>query len=135
MGVGSTTNIPGARRMSIAWSDNAGKFWLFGGTCYDKRDSLGLLSDLWVIDVNVNVGIESVCNKELNFNSYPVPFENKITVEFYDFKKHEIELVDFSGKIILRDNFSGRKEIDLSALANGIYLIRAEGETRKIVKH
>ena len=135
MGVGSTTNIPGARRMSIAWSDNTGKFWLFGGTGYDKRDSLGLLSDLWMIDVNVSMGIENNNSQETSLNSYPVPFENKINVEFYDFKKHEIEIVDFSGKIILKDNFFGKKEIDLSAFANGIYLIRAGVETRKIVKH
>jgi N-acetylneuraminic acid mutarotase len=48
-GVVNPNNMPTARRFSVAWVDNLGKFWMFGGS----RSNLGTsedLSDLWKFD-------------------------------------------------------------------------------------
>ncbi|MBZ5697861.1 MAG: hypothetical protein LAN18_04880 [Acidobacteriia bacterium] len=45
-GVGATTNVPGARWSSAAWTDHAGNFWLFGGEGFDATGN-GSLGDLW----------------------------------------------------------------------------------------
>lgn len=37
-GVGSTSNVPGAREGSVYWTDSSGNFWLYGGADF---------SDLW----------------------------------------------------------------------------------------
>jgi N-acetylneuraminic acid mutarotase len=46
-GVGSTSNIPGARDSSISWVDTSNTLWLFGGEGYDSTGSRGFLNDLW----------------------------------------------------------------------------------------
>ena len=43
-GAGAATNTPGARRQSIAWTDTAGNFWLFGGS---SAGNINMLNDLW----------------------------------------------------------------------------------------
>lgn len=52
-GIASVSNQPGARYLSNAWTDNEGKFWLFGGYGYDET-SPGILNDLWKFDPSTN---------------------------------------------------------------------------------
>jgi N-acetylneuraminic acid mutarotase len=47
LGLGSTTNVPGARSGATSWSDQAGNLWLFGGSGYDSTGTGGTLNDLW----------------------------------------------------------------------------------------
>jgi N-acetylneuraminic acid mutarotase len=46
----STTNIPGARRLSTGWKDNSGNFWLFGGFGLAEASGPDGLNDLWKYD-------------------------------------------------------------------------------------
>lgn len=50
MGTASAANIPGARQHAVAWVDNVGSLWLFGGQGYDAVRALGQLNDLWKYD-------------------------------------------------------------------------------------
>jgi hypothetical protein len=47
LGVPSAANIPGARYISVGWTDQAGDFWLFGGNGYDSTGYEASLNDLW----------------------------------------------------------------------------------------
>jgi N-acetylneuraminic acid mutarotase len=47
LGTASAGNIPGARYFATTWTDDAGNFWLFGGSGFDAQDNGGLLNDLW----------------------------------------------------------------------------------------
>lgn len=38
---------PGSRTPSMAWTDTAGNFWLFGGTGFDAVGQFGYLNDMW----------------------------------------------------------------------------------------
>jgi N-acetylneuraminic acid mutarotase len=44
----STTNIPGAREGGMAWVDELGKFWFFGGAGLGATGNVGLFNDLWM---------------------------------------------------------------------------------------
>jgi len=46
-GIPSSSNSPGARDSSNAWTDSAGNLWLFGGFGYDSVGNIGALNDLW----------------------------------------------------------------------------------------
>lgn len=46
----NTLNRPGARYVSVSWSDVTGDLWLFGGYGYDEVNS-GYLNDLWKFDI------------------------------------------------------------------------------------
>lgn len=45
-GVAAASNVPGARWSSAAWTDAAGRLWLFGGQGFDTTSN-GSLGDLW----------------------------------------------------------------------------------------
>jgi N-acetylneuraminic acid mutarotase len=45
-GVAGVDNMPGARYVSVSWTDATGNLWLFGGYGYDTG-SEGYLNDLW----------------------------------------------------------------------------------------
>lgn len=46
-GVASSSNVPAPRMDAVSWTDNAGNFWLFGGSGYDVNAAYGNLNDLW----------------------------------------------------------------------------------------
>jgi hypothetical protein len=48
-GTPAANNTPGARRQSVAWTDTAGNFWLFGG---NGAGNVGMLNDLWQFSVS-----------------------------------------------------------------------------------
>ena len=48
LGVGSSTNIPGARGAATCWTDSSANFWLFGGIAYDSiGGNAADINDLW----------------------------------------------------------------------------------------
>jgi hypothetical protein len=47
IGIGSSSNVPGARSSAVSWTDASGNFWLFGGYGYDSAGTQGYLNDLW----------------------------------------------------------------------------------------
>lgn len=49
-GVAVAANTPGSREGSVAWTDGAGQFWLFGGSGYATNGTAGRLNDLWRFD-------------------------------------------------------------------------------------
>ena len=46
-GTASSLNNPGGRHASVAWKDNSGNFWLFGGFGKPSTNTNGNLNDLW----------------------------------------------------------------------------------------
>ncbi|WP_162601344.1 kelch repeat-containing protein [Occallatibacter savannae] len=53
LGVEAPSNHPGGRQQSAAWTDQAGRLWLFGGEGYGTVSGLTgnlLFNDLWVFD-------------------------------------------------------------------------------------
>lgn len=49
-GLPDPANIPGARFDAVAWVDDDGVFWLFGGDGTDDTNHWGTLNDLWKFD-------------------------------------------------------------------------------------
>jgi hypothetical protein len=45
LGIGSTTNVPGARYRPIAWIDTTGNLRLFGGYFIDPTGAFGDFND------------------------------------------------------------------------------------------
>jgi N-acetylneuraminic acid mutarotase len=52
-GVADANNKPGARYVSVSWTDVSGNLWLFGGYGYDTN-SEGYLNDLWKYSPSTN---------------------------------------------------------------------------------
>lgn len=71
---------------------------------------------------------------------YPNPTTSKFVVTFSkELKNAKVILMDINGKIVQRQTSNGFSlNFDLSALANGVYLVRIENEgnvfTKKVIK-
>ena len=53
-GTADAANVPGARDLSVSWTDSAGNLWLFGGRGYDNAGGSSL-NDLWCYDPDTNM--------------------------------------------------------------------------------
>ncbi len=54
LGTLSGGNIPGGRSGAASWTDNAGNFWLFGGSGFDAARNVSTLGDLWEFNPSTN---------------------------------------------------------------------------------
>ena len=50
-GITASSNWPGARGLSITWTDSVGNVYMFGGYGYDSAGNVGYLNDVWHFDV------------------------------------------------------------------------------------
>lgn len=81
-GVGSSANIPGARRVYASWKDAAGNFWLFGGNDTSAFLGGGSRNDLWKYEpANGNwtwVSGSNLINQPAVYGTQCVPSVNNI---------------------------------------------------------
>ena len=57
LGVGVSSNVPGAREFAAKWTDTSGNLWLFGGDGVDAAGTGGLLNDLWRFNPTTRVWV------------------------------------------------------------------------------
>ena len=92
-----------------------------------------LIGSEWHLSIEGN-------NKKIDFNVYPVPFINELTIQLNKVDDYRVTLFDISGKVVLRDSFNQTKSISLngSNLSQGQYVVRIQNNTsvisRKIIK-
>ena len=93
----------------------------------------GLDHSQWLCG-QTTTGVE---NLETNnkFSIYPNPFSNIVSIDFIDNQVHKIEVVDYLGSISYSSILFANTTIDLSKFSNGIYLIRIDSRTEKIIKY
>ncbi|HIC30503.1 MAG TPA: T9SS type A sorting domain-containing protein [Flavobacteriaceae bacterium] len=75
---------------------------------------------------------------ELDFSIYPNPTKNTVSIDLKDNNKAEITIYDLNGRVIKSQIIKSKEKINMSELANGIYLIKiiTNGEiiTKRVVK-
>lgn len=72
---------------------------------------------------------------ELNKDEAPFVFPNpaKDKIKIFGVENQEIKIFSTDGKLILKDNYNG-KDIDVSSLHQGLYLIKTNCQTLKFNK-
>jgi hypothetical protein len=93
--------------------------------------------DIWGIKFNSTLSLNELTTK-LDFNVFPNPASNNLNISVNTDQPLNIELVDFSGKIINEFTLSSLIEsFDISNLSNGIYwltfIFNGEHHCKKIV--
>ncbi len=95
-----------------------------GGAQNDKSCPGNGGFDIWEIDFNSTLFIHDVI-MDLDFEVFPNPASNNLNISIKIDQPLEIELLDFSGKIINEFTLSSQIEsIDISNLSNGIYWLK-----------
>ena len=67
---------------------------------------------------------------------YPSPTSGNVTItgDVSEVELSELEIYDIAGRKMSAYQRIGKKELDLSALESGIYIIRVGDQTERIVK-
>lgn len=83
------------------------------------------------------VGIEEVT---ISFSIYPNPASEKLTIDAGAVVKATIKIMDLSGRMVISTKMNqSLHQIDVSTLADGVYMIKVEygnkSVTKKIIKH
>ena len=90
---------------------------------------VGATPDLGAFESNYSTGISYVTNEE-QIRFYPNPVQN---IMYFSQKANLVEVIDIAGKLVLTDR--NVNQINLSALQNGIYLIRLKlNENNNLVR-
>lgn len=76
-------------------------------------------------------GVDKISN---DFTIYPNPTNGQITIETQTHNASTVEVVNVIGEVILRDDFSNSKLLDLSDFQDGIYLIKVSSGDEVFVK-
>lgn len=96
----------------------------------------GTIDDEFAVIVNVSTSIADI--DELNIKIYPNPTSGFIHFESENTEIENIQIYDLTGKLIITKTGFENKEIDLSGISSGVYLVKINTNkksfTTKIIK-
>ena len=75
---------------------------------------------------------ENTGKQDGKFSVYPNPSSDKVIIETN--RNATITLSDITGKIIFKEKSAGKKELDISDLKNGLYLIKSDTDHQSSIK-
>ena len=79
--------------------------------------------------------ISGIAQLPLNsFNIYPIPTTNNLTVVAQDNNLTSLELVDLSGRLILKKEFTQSTNLDVSKISKGIYYLNLSTSNGSLTK-
>ncbi len=78
--------------------------------------------------------VEEITIPSIDFDIYPNPSSNFITIEVDGFEQHPLIIYTSLGKMIINESFSQKKQLDITNLTDGLYFVRIENKTRKFIK-
>ena len=95
-------------------------------------DSLGEIND---VDFMHSPSPSSVTNlSSNNFNIYPIPATNNLTIEAQNNDFTSLNLVDVTGKVILKKEFTQSTSLDVSHIAKGMYYLNLKTDEGRLTK-
>ncbi len=109
----------------------------------DVVQSIKIFSGNVYIGTNTNVYKRALTGVGINehetafFSVYPNPANDVLYINFSDNRETAIQLFDVLGKqvFIKETNGQSQDKIDLSSLPKGIYFLRINNKTEKIIKN
>ncbi|MEJ7683837.1 MAG: kelch repeat-containing protein [Segetibacter sp.] len=130
-GIASAANKPGGRWTGVSWTDLSGNLWLFGGFGF-VRPGFDLLNDLWKLN---NAPALPMTQNGQEIIVYPTVTNGHINIKLPPgFENIAVRVLNMIGQEMIVDySNTSTRAINLSAFADGIYLVQA-GDKRKIFK-
>ena len=69
-----------------------------------------------------------------DFNIYPIPATNNLTIEAQNNEVTSLELMDVTGKLILEREFTQSTSLDVSQISDGIYFLNLKTDEVELTK-
>ncbi len=83
---------------------------------------------------NSVLGVQNVSGKDLYYILYPNPSNDYIRIKSLKGEKINVSIYATDGKQLLNGQYSSDQNIDVSRLNSGVYLIKANNQTFKLIK-
>lgn len=112
-------------------------FGISNGKRVSANGLMGVLNTSGGMNLNVNANATGIKKESTLFNTvrfYPNPANNSITLRNDLNTKTSYRLFDLTGRMILSGEFTSTKNLDVSAINKGIYIIEFETPVSKIQK-
>lgn len=90
-------------------------------------------SETWSFNTTDLVNIQDANNEQ--FRLYPIPARDKLFIDGIEFAKVNVSILSINGLLIKQIEGVGIKELDLSDLQNGIYLVKISNEKINHIKY
>ncbi|MEO0789155.1 MAG: YCF48-related protein [Bacteroidota bacterium] len=150
-----TAGFASGNNGSVHWSDDMGQTWNEaayvchsgrGGSLTPSGDAFYIIGDGGLIarvDTDQAVGTRSPRLRASRLNAFPNPTSGLLTLDLSNQDINEltdIQIFDLNGRLLLQRNTQNQPQIDLdlSAFAQGIYLVRVQGQgwlqTGRVIK-
>jgi len=91
----------------------------------------GTTTQNWTVSVAIATAIGTI--NETAINMYPNPTIDGFYINVSD-DTTTLSIFDLEGRLVLTQKITGKTYIDVSALQPGIYIVKANGLTEKLVK-
>jgi len=91
----------------------------------------GITTQNWTVSVAIATAIGTI--NETAINMYPNPTIDGFYINVSD-DTTTLSIFDLEGRLVLTQKITGKTYIDVSALQPGIYIVKANGLTEKLVK-
>lgn len=85
-------------------------------------------------DDNIPLYVGTPTNSETQFSVYPNPAQNTFRISTPLNKEFEVEIYDVSGHLVLQTKTNSDQAINIDNFNSGVYFVRAENETHKLIK-
>lgn len=100
----------------------------------NSSESIGI-SDIKLMSFGVVSGIGAIGKDERRLSIFPNPASNFINVSKLFPQELELNIISLDGRCLLQKTITRDTEvIDISSLKSGVYLLKSEGLTLKLIK-
>jgi len=98
--------------------------------CYRQNDSVVYTFDGWEEECDFTISVKEYRTDNFEFTIFPNPSSEKITISVPGQNKHNwVRIYNTSGQLLIeKPMITNTMQLDLSELANGMYLLEAETE-------
>jgi Secretion system C-terminal sorting domain len=81
------------------------------------------------------IDISKPGNPSADLKIYPNPSRESLTIEVMDDLHHDFQILDCLGRVLLRGSLKRSQTIDLSSFPAGLYLIKVDEMTARVIKN
>ncbi|MCB9359776.1 MAG: T9SS type A sorting domain-containing protein [Flavobacteriales bacterium] len=109
----------------------------FDGSSMNQDVILCSNDTLTLIDLcsSVVTAVSSLPNSSNQFNIYPNPATDLLTIKFDDNEPVSVAVIDAQGRVVVKkDNVRSNSQIDVTVLSNGIYQLKIVGINSYVIK-
>lgn len=95
--------------------------------------AFGILNPTYNATNSPPLSVADLQRTTVEFSVYPNPTSDVLTIEFDENENNSFMICNMVGKVVFEGNINQKTQVDVSALAKGMYFIKIKNQTKKFV--